>query len=163
VRAEAGELLIVVSTMAIAETYKIDGETPDGAKRIIQEFFDRKWIDPVAAGRRVAEVAAEIRRGHGIKGADSIHVATALVTRCPILLTDDGRDKSKKHTLLPLDGLLALDGDPLRIMTPEDYHAMRVAEVNPIFAKPEAAAADDARDQIAEPTTLPDGGMSGDE
>ena len=133
VRAEAGELMVVVSTMAIMETFKIQGETTENADRIIQEFFDRKWIDPVAAGRKVAEVAARTRRDHGIKGIDSIHVATALVTKTDVLLTDDGRNSDKKNTLLPLDGLISLDGRVLRIMTPEKYHHMKVAAANPLF------------------------------
>jgi len=135
--AEDGKLVIIISAMAIAETLHLG--TPGNAQhyQIISEFFDSKEVWEQAVDRSVAECARDIRRAYEITGADSLHVATALVTGAAIFLTNDGDPpKARKKPVLPLDNkikMLRSGDDLLRIMTPKTYHDMRVREENPIL------------------------------
>ncbi|MGA2440595.1 MAG: PIN domain-containing protein [Tepidisphaeraceae bacterium] len=134
--AEDGGVFIVVSTMAIAETLYVESPGKSEDYQIISEFFDSKEVWTQAMDRSVAECARDIRRAHDIAGADSLHIATALVTGSRFLLTNDGDPpKSRKKPMLPLDQKIKMltSGDLLRIMTPKAYHDMRVREQNPII------------------------------
>lgn len=135
-QAEAKDLMIVVSAaMAVAETFKITGHPPEDEVREIEAFFDRPWVHPEDAGSAIGKIARDLRRAYGIDGADALHIATAVFTSCPVFLTNDGVSPKKKTPLLPLDNQIKLaDGTLLRIMTPEQYHKMRVAAENPLLA-----------------------------
>ena len=142
---EDGGLLIVVSSMAIAETLKADGATPEEDQKIIDAFFDQKYVAQVTAGGKIGRLSADLRRAHDLAGMDAVHVATAVWSRTPILLTNDGQAKRKKQPLLPLDKkIMGRDGQPLRIMTPQDYHAMQVAAAHPLFRSPSASSPPDS-------------------
>jgi predicted nucleic acid-binding protein len=138
--AEAGNLKIIVSMTAVAETVFIDQSPKKGGMSwadqdaVIRSFFDSEYIEPVAVGRTVAEMALALRRSHTLDWADSIHVATAVTTDCTHLLTRDGTGKKKKHPILKLDGKIATVAGraALRIQTAEDYHQDRVAAAHPI-------------------------------
>jgi predicted nucleic acid-binding protein len=120
-----GKCVIVVSVMAIAESLYLDKKGAEEANAIIREFFDNENVAPVACGRNVAELAQVLRRSQKIGGMDSIYAATALITKTPVLLTNDGDGKGRqKGKLLPLDGILTHDGMTLRIVTPENYPAL---------------------------------------
>ncbi len=135
--AEDGDLMVVVSTMAMAETYRIDGCPPEDEVRIIEEFFDRKWVHPEEAGSAIAKIARDLCRDHGIVNPDAVHVATAKFTNCKVFLTRDGvrkRRNKEAPPLLPLDGkILLADGTPLRIMTPQQYMETAALVGKPLF------------------------------
>ena len=119
--AEAKKLTIVVSTMAVAETLHLGHVKPD-EEQVISDFFDRPDVHREAAGLFVCERARDIRKAHQVDGADAIHLATAAAIDVPFFLTNDGENKRKKKPLLPLNQkILMANGQPLQIITPEDY------------------------------------------
>ena len=141
--AEKKKLILVVSSIAIAETCRIDGKDVAIADEVVRDFFDREYIALYAADRAISEIARDIRCKHEIDGADSIHLATAVFAGVSIILTNDGdskrqRNKKKNPTpLLPLDKLLTSGGQPLRILTPKAFDEMRRLEVNPLMNRGE--------------------------
>lgn len=138
--AEAGSLLIVLSSLSIMETTRIDGKAIHEHDGIIKAFFDKPYIDLHACDRKIAEAARGIRIKHDVDGADSIHLATASLTETTIFLTNDGdalrqRNKGKNPTpLLPHDGKIKTPSGILRIMTPESYDKMCQTAAHPIYA-----------------------------
>lgn len=137
--AEDRELLIVVCAMGVAETVEVPGKTADQSRAIIKEFFDKSWIFPVAVTMPIGESAAEIQRTHRVDCADAVHLAAAIQSKSPFFLTNDGdsptKKKRKSRPLLVLDKQLnGLDGNPLRIVTPQTYHQIQVAKQNPLFS-----------------------------
>ena len=131
--AEAEKLKIVVSSFSVAEAFKVDGVEPPEDMRLIQEFFDFTWVRSEGSGIPVMEKARDLRRQFNIDGIDAVHVATAVYTNTPFFLTNDGEGRKKKTPLLPLDNQIPIEGGYLRVMTPKQYHDMRVIEANPIF------------------------------
>lgn len=141
VDADDGKLVIIISSIAVAETCRIDGKDMRIENDIIRDFFDRTYVELYSADRAVAEIAREIRTQHNVDGADSLHIATAIRAGVGVMLTNDGdstRQKNKKKNptpLLPLDKKLISDGKPLRIMTPQQYQQILRDDSQPMFAK----------------------------
>src|SRR5262249_2514454 len=90
--ARAAKLIIVASTLCIAETVKI-GTGDAGSKsqsESIFKFFENPWIELVQVDFEIAKLAHEISRDYGVKPADAIHVATAIKAKVEVLHTYDG-------------------------------------------------------------------------
>ena len=110
--AEAGELEIVTSALTLTEVIKLKGHPslPASREETIRLFFENPFLVIRNVDRQVAEYARHlIWTQPALKPKDSIHLATALLSKVPALDTFDG-------------GLIALDrrlGDPpLRIGHP---------------------------------------------
>jgi len=130
--AQEKKVLIIVSTVTIAETLRLDGPPSVDQEQIISDFFDRPFVHREAAGIFVAEKARDIRRKHHVDSADAIHLATAIITNSPFFMTYDG---TRKRPLLGLDQKLALNnGQPLRIVTPEEYDEIQRKLAQPLIA-----------------------------
>jgi predicted nucleic acid-binding protein len=112
--AERGETEIVVSVLAEAEVAKIDGTDEDEKK--IREFFQRNYIIRVGVDPSVTEAARRLIREHGLRAADAIHLATAIVRNVAIMETQDDRilavgDKEGLVIRKPIyEGQLNLEG-----------------------------------------------------
>lgn len=123
--ARNGDLVIVASTMAMVETFKIGKNFSQKDKNQINNFFDQEFIDLHALDERVAKKAQELRQNYDIRSADSIHIATAIERNAPVLLTNDGRRRKNKGTIFALDKELELlgplKGKKLQIMTIQKY------------------------------------------
>lgn len=92
-RADAGEVLIVTSTLAIAEVLWMRNAPPVSKDKadIVRKFFRRSSIRLRNVTRVVAESAQELVWDHGVRPKDAIHVATALEAKVQALETfDDG-------------------------------------------------------------------------
>jgi PIN domain len=78
------------------------------------KFFENEFIAVRNLDRVCAEHSRAIIRNHGLKPADAIHVATALLPKVDVLHTYD-----KEH-LIPLDKKIIppQGGSPLRIEEP---------------------------------------------
>jgi predicted nucleic acid-binding protein len=141
--AEASKLIIVLSSVCIAETCRVDGKDMHLNNETVRDFFDRSYLELYAADRAICLVARDIRTKYDIDGADSIHLATAIVAGVSIFLTNDGdsvrqRNKKKNPTpVLPLDQKLTSASGVLRVLTPKLYEEMLKTTANPMFAKPE--------------------------
>lgn len=114
--ATGGDIIIVASTLCIAECYKIKESLDSWSvqKKLINDFFDNPWIELVQVDSVVAEKAQEISRDFGIKPPDAIHIATAILRKAEEFQTYDGK---KGHSPLKFDGLIGKP--PLRIKVPQ--------------------------------------------
>jgi predicted nucleic acid-binding protein len=92
-RADVGEVLIVTSTLTIAEVLWMRNApriSKDKAE-IVRRFFRRSYMRLRNVTRLVSESAQELVWDHGVKPKDAIHVATALEAKVQALETfDDG-------------------------------------------------------------------------
>jgi hypothetical protein len=133
--AEEGKLLLVCSTILKVETFKIKGVESEKQVELIRAFFENEYFQFESVHNWISEFAQSLRREHRLATMDAIHIATAVFTRTPILLTRDG-ETSKRCKMLPLNGKIPHrdpGGAALRIMTPAQYHAMRMQAENPLM------------------------------
>jgi len=135
-QAENKEVIIIVSAFAIAETIRIKGVADADQADTIFRFFLNPYIEVRGVDLSLARLANKLARLNPLDPADAVHVATAFVMKCPILLTTDGIDKKirkRRKPLLPLNGRIVDPDNPsadaLRIMTPSAY----MAESWPLF------------------------------
>lgn len=127
-KAEKKELVIVVSTVSIAEVryckeLNARGVSQDQQAELIEAWMNSDYVARRNAHSGICRLEAEIGRDVGkdnknLTPIDSIILATAIQHNVSALLTyDDGR--SNTVGLLELDGKY---GDPkLRILHPRDY------------------------------------------
>ena len=123
------------------ETFKIRDSVEEPAKQreLIRGFFQNSYFQFEPPHDWIAEFAQDVCREFNLNTIDAIHVATAVFTRTPILLTRDGQS-ARRRKLLPLDGKIRHrdpGGPPLRILTPAAHEKMRMQAVNPLMNPPE--------------------------
>jgi predicted nucleic acid-binding protein len=118
--AEDGAVVLVASTLVIAEVVKLKASTATAAKQAkkIREFFENDYIKVRALDRTTAEQAAEISRSFGLKPLDAVHVATAIAMKCSCLQTYDGEGGDPKK-LLAFDGKIGVPA--LAIQLPASF------------------------------------------
>jgi predicted nucleic acid-binding protein len=114
--AEEGSLVLVASTLVIAEVTKLNGSTELEKKQaqLIQDFFENDYIEIRALDRLTAEQAAEISRKYGLKPPDAIHVATAIRHGCSCLQTYDG-EQGCQGKLLAFDNKIGWPALAIRL------------------------------------------------
>lgn len=118
--AQNGEYKIVLSTMAIAETWKAHGIEPDEYSSVLSAYVTQEFFELVATDLQLGLKCGEIQRDHGnMDKEDVYHVATAIRWKAEALLTTDGTSKKNKTSLLKQDGKIGTP--PLTIVTPEDW------------------------------------------
>ena len=109
--AERGELEIVVSTLAEAEVARVgEPPLPEEQEAMIKEFFDREYVKRYGLDQRVAAQARAIVRTYGLKPADAVHVATALLAPgVHALESYDDRDMDRiRNSSVPLPRALII-------------------------------------------------------
>ncbi|MGH2974735.1 MAG: type II toxin-antitoxin system VapC family toxin [Solirubrobacterales bacterium] len=82
--AEAGKLIIVTSTLTLAETlYLVKGEMPVSAqtRERVRGFFENDYILMAELDRPTAELAQDVVWDHEVRHKDAVHVATAASLR----------------------------------------------------------------------------------
>ena len=99
--AKEGKIIIVTSTLTIAEVVKPSKNTDPTAldendKRRIQACFVDDSIKIVDVTQFIAERAREIQWGVGVKPADAIHLATAEYSKSQFFDTTDEKSVIKK-------------------------------------------------------------------
>ncbi len=79
-RAKIGEVLIVTSTLTLAEVLwmKKAPRIPKEKAELVQRFFRRSYIRVYNVTRKIAESAQDLVWDNNIKPKDAIHVATAV-------------------------------------------------------------------------------------
>jgi predicted nucleic acid-binding protein len=99
--AEAGEVLIVTSSLTIAEVVKLKRATPipRESAELVRAFFRRSYIIIRELDRFLAERAQEVVWDYGVEPKDAVHVATALATEVVQLDTFDARLIAKSGTI----------------------------------------------------------------
>jgi len=90
-RANAGDILIVTSTLTIAEVLWMRNAPliPEEKANLVRRFFRRSYIRVRNVTRAISEGAQDLVWSKGIKPKDAIHVATALDARVTALETFD--------------------------------------------------------------------------
>lgn len=119
--AEDGRCRILTSTLSQVEVFKKRCEDADpkplseGSDKEISELFQQPHVTRANLDPVVAEDARRIRRLHGLKAPDAIHLATALFWNCDAMHTYDSED------LIRLSGAMKRrDGEPLHICIPDE-------------------------------------------
>lgn len=120
--ARRGDLEIITSFLAMAETARGRTAPNDPASQTtldtIRAAFEVEYLIPVLVDRLVAYRAQELLRKYKLRGADGVHLATALLNAADALHTWDG-------DLLAIDGKeVASHGVTLRIK-PADWTAQQ--------------------------------------
>jgi len=124
--AESGKLQIVISEVNVAEVLHLKRLGEGGMPLEDQAELIRKWLmNPYIVRRTVhrgiSELAAEIGRKYGVKGAaDCIVVATAINENIHQVHSFDGdNDRMSNRRLLNFDGRIG--SPPLRITVPDFF------------------------------------------
>ncbi len=118
---ERGDIDIFCSTLAIVEAVHLKGILPPMQVKYILDFFDSIRDSVIAVGIEIAIRANQIRNLSNISLCqyDSIHLGTAQVMNCNIVIT---RDNKKPRPFLARDNQHKTDnGNRIRILKPEDY------------------------------------------
>ena len=90
-RAEAGEVQLVVSALTLIEVIKMKNHPslPRDKEEMIRKYFQNDFIKLVNVDRMVGELARSLIWGFNVQPKDSIHVATAILQKVPVLNTFD--------------------------------------------------------------------------
>lgn len=112
-KAKKGELKIITSAITLTEVIRLKDKPPltQQDEKKISGFFKHEYIIIQNLDRKIAEFSRNLMWKHpALKPKDSIHVATAILRKIPILNTFD-------------EGLLSLDNrygsPPLHICHPD--------------------------------------------
>jgi len=102
--AERGAIEIVTSVFTLTEVLRLRPRDALPAERrtTVEAFFNRPSIRTMMLTRRISEAARDLVWDHGVHPKDSVHVASALAARVPVLNTFDN----------PLIGKSGLIGSP---------------------------------------------------
>ncbi len=99
--AQSGEIVIVTSTLSIAECLWLRNNPPVPKVRadVVRSFFRRSFIRVRNVSRSVAESAQDLVWDAGIKPKDAIHAATAIEAGASIIETFDEGFVAKSRTV----------------------------------------------------------------
>jgi predicted nucleic acid-binding protein len=84
---EVGDIQVIASELIRAE---VRGRDPE-ANALTADFLKHSGIEWVPVSRPVADLARELGITHGLKGADAIHLATAVARGADRMMTRDPR------------------------------------------------------------------------
>lgn len=98
-RVEKGELHGVASELVYLEVLSGSNLKPSGVEQS-KRLLDVSSVKYKPININILMLAADLRRRHGVKTPDSIHLATALFARAEIFVTNDQR-----LIKLPINGL----------------------------------------------------------
>ncbi|GAB6876783.1 type II toxin-antitoxin system VapC family toxin [Thermaerobacter litoralis] len=83
----------VTSALSIAEVAKPPNtdarKLPDSLYNEMVNFFKYDWLHIVMVDRRVSSIARDLVRQFNLKGADAVHLATAIYIKADYLFTYD--------------------------------------------------------------------------
>nr|WP_290126789.1 type II toxin-antitoxin system VapC family toxin [Cutibacterium avidum] len=94
---DAGDADLVVSAFIFAEVYKPagPGEAWQPKMDAVLAKLRSRDVEVVDVTQPVAACAAQLRLAHGLKGMDSIHLASAVKNRCTWFVTKDRKFPSE--------------------------------------------------------------------
>jgi hypothetical protein len=101
--------------------------------KMILEFFQNPYIYIRSVTRQVAELAHEFTRTHGLRNADAVHVATAVIAKVDVLYTWDD-PKQRRSGLIRHN--MKIGNPPLRIEKPPDPDKDTLFENRPPAEEP---------------------------
>lgn len=135
---ESGSLLIVTSRFSTVECTARPTLTEEQVSEA-REFLRNEYILRHPLSEAITERAGDLARKHRLSPMDAVHLASCIDARCPILITRDGdnrlpRRKIKK--LLAVTGQEMSGGAILSVLTPAEYHEMRLKADVPLWNQP---------------------------
>nr|WP_254184727.1 PIN domain-containing protein [Micrococcus luteus] len=98
---EASKAQLVVSCAIFAEVYKPapEGATWQPQMEAVQRKLRSRDVETVDVSEPIATLAAKYRVEHGMGGMDSLHLATAVRSRCNWLITKDHKFPTQVENL----------------------------------------------------------------
>lgn len=120
---DMNQFVLVTSVITITEVLEKSSGTK--AREIFLDFFKRPNSLLVDITRPIAEIAHDIRNdytlgnGQKLSTADSLHIASAINTRCSVFYTFDGCSAKKDGILQLHDQILAKYGLEISKPTPK--------------------------------------------
>jgi len=113
--ARQGKYVIHTSFLTIAEVRRLKesgrelqaDELPE-VNKLFAEFLRHEWIMPIEVDREVAEKAQQLGAIYHVMPPDAIHLASAILTGCNVLLVWDKRSFSDKFAVGPIEGVHVL-------------------------------------------------------
>lgn len=100
-RAESQEGILIVSALALVETFKPHPKSSLTAPNQVEkigEFFNHPFIEVVEVGRRTAQLSRDIAIEDGLPSWDAIHVASAIHGNADVMFSwDDDHLVSKRE------------------------------------------------------------------
>lgn len=99
--AEEGNVLIVTSTLAIAEVLALKHapKIPRDKRHQVKEFFKNNYVLVRNITRRIAESARELVWDNGVNPKDALHIATAIDAKLGLFNTFDQQLHGKSGQL----------------------------------------------------------------
>jgi predicted nucleic acid-binding protein len=137
---EAHDIEVVTSTLTIAECTSAGGDISAEVKRLFRSVLTSgKVVTLAQVTLGIAERARDLRWIHkvNLKGADAIHVATALTLQCTEFFSTDNRGPHKNATALQTLGLRVIRASDT-LLLPDDYRQHKLLPPPP----PESAESD---------------------
>ncbi len=117
--------------------------TPEQITKI-QQMFEWPFIKKIYLDERVAAEAVKIARDHGLRPADAVHAASAILRKCAVLQKWD-KDFDKVKHLIPVEepALLSAQGQLIEVRpilgpVPEDFENAKAKTEQNKEAKHEA-------------------------
>lgn len=108
-RAENGNIIIVTSTLTLAEVHKLRAGPITPTKengsllKTFERYLEKDWIRLVDVDRKIGENANTFCRDFGIYPNDAIHLACALRAQCDYLLAWDDRFIKVTHPEIKIE------------------------------------------------------------
>jgi predicted nucleic acid-binding protein len=131
--ARAGEIQVITSTLTVAEVRRGQAAPTDELKRLIRSVLTSGRVVTLAEMTlNIAERARDLEWDDGInlKGADAIHVATALTVSCKEFFTTDRNKGPLKYTSqLSALGLRVITASNTALLPP-DYIQMKLTDLS---------------------------------
>jgi len=114
--AEAGRYKLYTSFLTLAEVRRLreSGKTlaPDELPQVNQlfaRFLENAWLVPVELGRLVAEKAQTLGASYGMNPPDAVHLASAILAGCNVLMVWDKGRFSNLFSTGPVEGVYVLE------------------------------------------------------
>ena len=125
--ARAGDIAVFTSSLTIAECSHAEGIVDAEVQRLFKGLLTSgRYVYLVQDSVLIAERARDLRWVHklSLRGADSVHVASALEVRCTEFLTSDSKIHKQKAKLRSL-GLAVLHPHETTLL-PDEYRQERL-------------------------------------
>lgn len=105
--AERGEVLIVASNLVQAEVTghgDVRNATPDSATlALVRDWFLADWIEWCDLDRFIARKVADLSRNYHLRGADAVHLASAIRLNTSFLMSNDNGFQHARNQ--PIEGV----------------------------------------------------------
>lgn len=115
--AAAGRFQIYTSFFTFAEVRrsrevvkKLDDDEMTIAQQLFDRYMENDWIVGIEVGRIVGEKARLIGQRYDIKPPDAVHIASAILAKCNVLLVWDKPSFFNRLPPGPADGIREVEG-----------------------------------------------------